>query len=366
MENNLTKYIVYCTTCIINNKIYIGVHETNTLEFDGYIGNGIYINNPSTYKYSKTKFQYAVNKYGVKNFKRATIATFDNEDEAYLLEAELVNEQFLTRSDVYNMALGGKGNNWNITAIETHQYDSKGNFIKSYRSLRLASLEINRSFRSIWRAVTDKCKCAGYFWTTTKFDKLDLSKMQHYEGLNTIPVFQYSSTGEYDCCYDSIREASRVLGIHSANISDAIKLGTICNNKYFSNVYSPSYSIAKNTEIKSREVHQYKLDGTYIASYKNMAEAKKATGIKSDIYKAIKLGRLAGDFQWSFEKLEKIAPAENKAGRARKVGKFDKDWNLIEEYPTLQACKKANGSGMIHVLNGRDEFAKGYRYKYLS
>lgn len=28
MENNL-KWIVYCTTCNINNKIYIGVHKTN-------------------------------------------------------------------------------------------------------------------------------------------------------------------------------------------------------------------------------------------------------------------------------------------------------------------------------------------------
>ena len=39
------KYIVYCTTNIKNNKIYIGVHGTeNPSIFDGYIGNGVYIN----------------------------------------------------------------------------------------------------------------------------------------------------------------------------------------------------------------------------------------------------------------------------------------------------------------------------------
>lgn len=35
------KWIVYCTTCIVNNKIYIGVHKTKTPDvFDGYIGGG--------------------------------------------------------------------------------------------------------------------------------------------------------------------------------------------------------------------------------------------------------------------------------------------------------------------------------------
>ncbi|MCF0114346.1 MAG: hypothetical protein HUJ56_03255, partial [Erysipelotrichaceae bacterium] len=55
----------------------------------------------------KYKFQYAVKKYGVKNFIRNTIAIFETEEEALLLEAELVNESFLKREDVYNTALGG-------------------------------------------------------------------------------------------------------------------------------------------------------------------------------------------------------------------------------------------------------------------
>ena len=47
------KYIVYCTTCTENGKIYIGVHKTENPDiFDGYIGNGIkvgyFIKNPKT------------------------------------------------------------------------------------------------------------------------------------------------------------------------------------------------------------------------------------------------------------------------------------------------------------------------------
>lgn len=365
MENNLIKYIVYCTTCTVNNKIYIGVHKTNPNIYDSYIGNGIYANDISTYKYSKTKFQAAVNKYGVKNFKRATIAIFDNEDDAYDLEADIVNEQFLQRPDVYNMALGGKFGVWILKAAKTYQYNDKGEFICEYISINDASKAVNRNLRSLQRALENKTKCAGYFWTNTKYNKLDLSKMHPYEGHEVIPVFQYNDKGEYECCYESIRGASRVLNIHSANISDAIKLGTICNGKYYTNIYSTNYSIAKYKQIQSYQVHQYDLEGNYIASYNTMADAKRATGIKSDIYKAIRLGRLAGNYQWSFEKLEKMPKVQNKAGRARKVGKYDKNWNLIKIYDTLQSCKDENGSGMIHVLRGRDQFAKGFRYKYM-
>ena len=36
--------IVYQTVNTVNKKIYIGIHQTASLEFDGYIGNGIWIN----------------------------------------------------------------------------------------------------------------------------------------------------------------------------------------------------------------------------------------------------------------------------------------------------------------------------------
>lgn len=42
MENNSIKAIVYLTINTQNNKIYIGVHITNTpYEFDNYYGCGI-------------------------------------------------------------------------------------------------------------------------------------------------------------------------------------------------------------------------------------------------------------------------------------------------------------------------------------
>ena len=71
------KYIVYQTVNKVNNKIYIGVHGTETDDFDGYIGNGVSIYRPSTYMNPKTPFQFAVKKYGIKNFVRTTIKKFN-------------------------------------------------------------------------------------------------------------------------------------------------------------------------------------------------------------------------------------------------------------------------------------------------
>ena len=172
MENNI-KFIVYCTLNLVNNKIYVGVHKTNPEYFDGYIGNGCYINQPSTYKDAKTKFQQALIKYGDKKFKRITIAVFDNADDAFMLEANIVNKDFLQRPDVYNIALGGYGGNWILKCKNTYQYDKDGNFINEFESMKEAAIAYNVNLRSIQRAVEDKCKCRGFFWTNAKFDKLD-------------------------------------------------------------------------------------------------------------------------------------------------------------------------------------------------
>ena len=57
------EYIVYETINLVNNKIYIGVHDSN--KFDGYLGNGIWKQNPNSYKKPKTLLGYAINKYGI-------------------------------------------------------------------------------------------------------------------------------------------------------------------------------------------------------------------------------------------------------------------------------------------------------------
>lgn len=88
-------YVIYQTTNLINNKIYIGSHKTKDLN-DAYMGSGKYLNR-------------AFIKYGIENFKKEILFEFDNAKDMYAKEAELVNIEFLKRNDVYNLKIGGKG-----------------------------------------------------------------------------------------------------------------------------------------------------------------------------------------------------------------------------------------------------------------
>lgn len=99
-------HIVYRTTNIINNKCYIGVHSTNKID-DGYLGCGFYCNyNIDTIK-DKRGIRAAFKKYGVDNFKRDILFTFNNKEDAYKKEAEIVTYEWVLSQDNYNLCLGG-------------------------------------------------------------------------------------------------------------------------------------------------------------------------------------------------------------------------------------------------------------------
>ncbi|MEX0596844.1 MAG: GIY-YIG nuclease family protein, partial [Candidatus Paceibacterota bacterium] len=73
-------YTVYKTTNLINDKIYIGIHETKNLN-DNYLGSGKLL-------------KRAIEKYGSQNFKREYLFIFDNKEEQLAKEKELVTEEF--------------------------------------------------------------------------------------------------------------------------------------------------------------------------------------------------------------------------------------------------------------------------------
>jgi group I intron endonuclease len=90
-----TFYCVYKTTNLLNNKIYIGIHKTKDLN-DGYIGSGLML-------------QRAIDKYGRQNFKYEILRFCNCEKDMFEMEKTIVNDDFLKREDVYNIAPGGFG-----------------------------------------------------------------------------------------------------------------------------------------------------------------------------------------------------------------------------------------------------------------
>ncbi|MDA3855341.1 MAG: NUMOD1 domain-containing DNA-binding protein [Candidatus Woesearchaeota archaeon] len=173
---NKIKYIVYLTVNIANKKIYIGVHKTSSEKFDGYIGCGVFITQPCTYKNSTTAFQYAVNKYGVDKFLRFTLYEFDTEEEAYKKEEELVTEDFVKRENTYNMMIGGK--TWsNNQKIKVYMYNLEGEFIEKFDSVNDAGRFFNKQNGSeISKSIRLGHQCHGH-----QFSYKKLPFMKHFK-----------------------------------------------------------------------------------------------------------------------------------------------------------------------------------------
>lgn len=368
IENNQIKwkYIVYETTNTINNKIYIGVHKTiNPDVFDGYIGNGIIVTQPYTYKYSKTAFQCAVNKYGPKAFRRKTLAVFNTEDEAFALEEELVNENFLAREDVYNMILGGRRGLFNTSKIKVYQYDLDGNYVSEYPSFIDAATAMGVDYTAISYAVRKKFKSAGFYWNTDKCDRIDL-KLYNKGDNHRIPIYVYSIEGNFLEEFSSTVKALATLKVSSSELKEAYMLGVCLRDKYYvSLVKASTYDKARTEYIKTRSVHKYDSStGEYIASYATQELAEREN-INSNISRSIKL-KVADEngFFWSVEKT-KLYNCPIKKGK-RKVGKYDLEGNLVEIYESATEAANKNGTSVWKVLSGTNKTHKKHVYKYLT
>lgn len=89
-------YTIYKTTNKITNKFYTGMHQTNNIE-DNYMGSGIAL-------------RQAIKKYDLVNFTKEILYIFPTAKEMIAKEIQIVNENFISRKDTYNMKVGGIGN----------------------------------------------------------------------------------------------------------------------------------------------------------------------------------------------------------------------------------------------------------------
>ena len=84
---------IYRITNLLNGKMYIGKHITTNLD-DGYIGSGKVI-------------KQAIRKYGINNFRKEWLMFCEDAEELNYMERVYVNEDWISRSDTYNLVLGG-------------------------------------------------------------------------------------------------------------------------------------------------------------------------------------------------------------------------------------------------------------------
>lgn len=101
--------VVYITTNIINGKKYIGVDGKND---PSYLGSGKLV-------------KKAIDKYGRCNFSKEIIAVFDNIEDAFKFETELIEKLDAIKSNLfYNIKPGGRGghNGYNFNGENNPMY----------------------------------------------------------------------------------------------------------------------------------------------------------------------------------------------------------------------------------------------------
>ena len=285
------KYIVYKTTCLVNNKIYVGVHQTKNPEiFDGYLGRGLYKNHSKYIKNPIAPFHYAVKKYGFENFKREVLFIFNSREDAYNKESEIVNEEFILRNDTYNVALGGIGRPRPSRYI--YQFDFNGNLIATYESAVAASKTVGINVSNINDAIYNKRTSAGSLWSDS-----DTINIQEYTITKENIYYIYNESGQFIKAASN-KECVEFLNTDRGNLTRAIKLQNKIKGYFISLEKLDNFKV--NVTKLNGKLNRYSLKGEYIDSFDSIADAKKILNLKlCSISQAIKLGRQCNGYRWT-------------------------------------------------------------------
>lgn len=354
------KYIVYQTTNLINGKIYIGVHKTKNPDiFDSYLGCGVKINMPSSYSNPSSPFQYAVKKYGVKNFKRITLAVFDTAKEALKLEEELVTYEFIKRPDTYNVQLGGKTG---YKYYPINQFDLDGNYLKTWNTMAEAAEFYCVSHTAILNAVNFKGSCKKYYWS--KENSINITEFTSDWGT---PCYQYdATTGKCIGFFNTLKEAAFFVGVNPTSISAGVSAGYKIKECYFSNKLLEEYFGKKKVSIKNKPLYVYNLEGEYLVTLYNGKEIKEYFNINTTntITAAIRKEVPYKTYQFSLEKVDRMPKHVKKTHFKRAVLVYDLIGNFVEELESIKLAKEKYSGGVIKVLNGAQQQCRGFIFKY--
>ena len=356
------KYIVYLTTNLINNKIYIGVHGTeDPNKWDHYLGCAVFDNVPNSYNKRQTPFQCAVAKYGPKNFNRKTLRIFDNLQDALDLERWLVCPSFIERTDTYNITLGGGI----PPTLEKHiyQYDLDGNFIKEWKSIISITKNFNCNKDRIRMVIDDKRSFEASYWTEEYYEKLDIKE---YRPSSRGSIRQYTTYGKFLKSFKNTTEAAKALDIDRSKITNAIYGKYATSGFWFLKEGETIESYLDGSIKNSPKIYQYNINGDFIKVYENIKALKKEFKCnKKDLERAIKNNNELFNYYWSYSKYDNILieNPELEQKIPRKVYQFTLEGDFIREWDSITECRKQFPS-VLQVCLGKRNHCHKFKFSF--
>lgn len=357
------KYIVYQTINKINNKIYIGVHKTETPDvFDGYLGCGAYVNKPSSYNKTKYHLHNAILKYGPKNFYRTTLKVFDNPMDAFKMEEEIVNEEFIKREDTYNMILGGYIPP--ITKKTVYQFDLKGNIIRIWDSIISITNFYNCNKDRITMCIKDKRSFNNSYWS-----ELEHINVEEYRISAREAVFQYNTNGLLLNTFKNVLEASQKLDLDSQAINSAIYEKHKYAGYYFLHANDDISDVINNINTRKlrnqTKVYRYLKSGEFDYEYESLSEAARQNNTSTgNIIRAIKKETCCSNYRWSYDRADSIPIYKGKTIKPVKIAQYATDGELVKIWNTVSECQK-QFPACRKVCNGTRKTTGGYIFKYI-
>lgn len=223
----------------------------------------------------------------------------NEKEKYYILLYKSTNNNF-----GYNIQNGGYEQN--KLSKKVYQYSLDGEYIRSYKSIS----EANRKLFISNGKISDCCRkikksAGGYIWSYEKFDRIE----KYIRKTKSLPVYQYSLSGKFIKSYKTLIDA-----IKEMNLANGSHISSCCNGKrrtaygfmWSYEKFDKLYSF-KNKHNQNVTVIQFDLNKNKICSFKNLMDASKQFGEKSEkAYYAInrclnKRSKSAYGFYWEYK-----------------------------------------------------------------
>lgn len=245
-------YKVIKTVNVKTDDYYLGIIYSEKDSFDGQLGNGININDPMTYQFSKTKFQQQVKEWGVKSFRVEVLREYDSLEEAQeYLNIKLTPKEVATKECL--------NNTYADKLYEVYVYDNTGKFAN-----KKILVDADTAFNGLK---------LGKQYLSFLYDEKGFSKAKKMQIQNR-PVFKYDVNGNFICSYETQVQAEKANKY--SNITKSIKLKQPCRNGFY-------WTLQKLPKLywKNRKwVQVYDSHYKYIRGYKFLKECQRAKGFE--------------------------------------------------------------------------------------